>query len=220
MPALAAIPAFVTRTVIGLGMGVLVIGLTVTGYRVARSQVAMDVYQQRLAELTADYDMLRDQYNEAVRRTAVTELLVDDDRLTVVVRTAAGELKRIETSYDPLSEVHVDYLVIDGRLWIRRVYDDNTPPREGVLIDPNLAYVDWHDPAVRYGKTTYRVLSEGRWVVTVTGDGSLGLAPVDPEEAVELAGPPEVRDYEQIEAEARNAMEQVGIGDVLRRLLG
>jgi len=220
MPAFTALPIILVRLMVGLIVAGLLLGLGAAGYRAARTSVAADVYQQRLAELTADYEQLRAQYNQAVQRTAVTELLVADDRLTVIVRTDAGELKRIETPYDPDSAIYCDYLLIDGRLWIRRVYDDQTPPRDGVLIDPDLAYVDWRDEAVRYGKVIYRALEEGRWVVTVSGDGSLGLSRVDPADRIDLAKPPEVRDYQQVEAEARRAMESVGFTDVLSRLWG
>ena len=81
---------------------------------------------------------------------------------------------------------------------------------------------DCHSPdsAVQYGKVIYRALEEGRWVVTVSGDGSLGLSRVDPADRIDLSKPPEVRDYQQVEAEARRAMESVGFTDVLRRLWG
>ena len=47
------------------------------------SRVAADIYRQRLTALGADYEALRGRYNEAVRKTAVTELLVKDGSLSV-----------------------------------------------------------------------------------------------------------------------------------------
>jgi len=44
-----------------------------------------------------------------------------------------------------------------------------------VNVDPNLAEVDWNRVGHHSGKAVYRSLTEGRWLVTVTGDGSLGL---------------------------------------------
>ena len=62
-------------------------------FRLLEASLAAEVYRGRLAELAADYESLLGQYNEAVRRTAVTELRVEDGALTVVIRTAEGDLK-------------------------------------------------------------------------------------------------------------------------------
>ena len=53
------------------GVAALLIGL-----RAVRSDVTSDVYRARLGELTDDYNALRSEYNAAVARTAVTELIV------------------------------------------------------------------------------------------------------------------------------------------------
>ncbi|MEX0655508.1 MAG: hypothetical protein WD534_06050 [Phycisphaeraceae bacterium] len=190
------------------------------GFRLAQAQLAAEVYRHRLTELSSQYEQLRGQYNEAVRRTAVTELVVEDGALSVHIRTAEGLLKTIPTELDPRREVYVDYVVVDGRLWIRRVFDDTTPPTRGVVIDPSLGQVDWDAPNVSHGKAVYRRLEEGRWIVTVTGGGALGLTPVEGDEPVELAPPPAVRDYEQVEAEVRDRLDEVSTGDVVRQLLG
>ena len=154
-----------------------------------------------------------------MRRTAVTELIVRDGRLSLAIRTMEGLHRVIETSLDPSQEIYCDYLLVGGRLWIRRVYDAHTPPSRGVVVDDDLATVEWSDPAVRYGKAVYRSLSEGRWIVTVTGDGSLGLAKIDEDTEVELQGPPPVRDYEQIVKQIRDEIARVTAGDLLRRVL-
>jgi hypothetical protein len=94
----------------------------------------------------------------------------------VAIRDASGAVRTIETPFDPSREIYVDFVVLDGRLWIRRVFDDRTPPEQGVLIDPALAEIDWSEDEAAHGKATYRALGPGRWIVSVTGDGSLGLA--------------------------------------------
>jgi len=199
---------FVTLTVLGL---LLAGGLTV-GYHSVRHQVAADVYRQRLVELAGQYEQLRDTYNDVVRRTAVTELLVEDGLVTVVVRSAEGVMREIPTTLDAEGEIYVDYVVVDGRLWIRRVFDDMTPPINGQVIDPAMASILWDDADVQVGKAVYRSLDEGRWVVTVTGNGSLGLERA-PHEASELSPPPLISSPEEItDADAR--VKGIGAGDV------
>ena len=188
------------------------------GYRFASSKVELDVYRDRLAGLSNEYESLRSTYNQAVRKTAVTELIVKDGRLSLVIRTIEGVDRVIDTPFDPAREIYCDYVLLDGRLWIRRVYDSHTPPDKGLVIDDKLRQVDWNDPAARYGNAVYRSLGEGRWIVTVTGDGSLGLVKVNGNSAATLSGPPPVRDYEQIEKQIRQAVDHIGIADVLRRL--
>ena len=113
----------------GVSAALLVSGMAgVFGYRYLRADVEAEVYRDRLRALAEEYESLRGTYNEAVRRTAVTELLVHDGRLRVRVRSVAGVLREIETPFDPRQEVYVDYVVMDGRLWIRRVFDAWTPP--------------------------------------------------------------------------------------------
>jgi hypothetical protein len=170
------------------------------GYRLVRSDVEAAVYQSRLEEAARDYEALRESYNEAIRRTAVTELRVDRGVLSVAIRNAVGDVRIIETPYDPSREIYVDYAILDGRLWIRRVFDAATPPAEGLLIDPDLADVDWDADPEGYGKAAYRSLAEGTWVVTATGDGSLGLGRRRSGDTEGLAPPPLVRTYEPVES--------------------
>lgn len=62
------------------------------------------------------------------------------------------------------------------------------------MIDPVLERINWQAPGLAVGKAVYRRLDEGRWVVTVTGDGSLGLARQDePDPASPLSPPPRSR---------------------------
>lgn len=196
------------------------IGLA-TAYSVARSQLAAAVYLERLEVLAQDYENLRDQFNTAVRRTAVTELLVAGNRLSVHIRTADGTTKTISTPFDPRGEIYVDYAVVDGRLWLRRIFDAQTPPSQAMVIDPSFETVDWENTSARYGKAIYRSLSTGRWIVSVTGDGSLGLEQVNPADGSgerPLVFAPEVQDFETIEEQVQQRIGRIGWRDVLRRV--
>ena len=188
------------------------------GYQLLRTGQAADVYRARLEETVQDYEVLRGQYNQAVRRTAVTELVVEDGKVSVAIRDAGGSIRTIETPFDPSREIYVDFVVLDGRLWIRRVFDDRTPPEQAVLIDPTLAEIDWSEAQAAYGKAAYRALGPGRWVVSVTGDGSLGLTRGQEGAPAELAAPPAVREYEPIESALANALRDLGPAEVLRAL--
>jgi hypothetical protein len=187
-------------------------------FRLLEANIAADVYQERLAEMAADYELLRDRYNQAVRRTAVTELRVADGKLTVVIRTADGTIQELESPFDPTNEIYVDYVVLNGRLWIRRVFDGHTPPQEGMTIDPQFIDVDWDAAGESHGKAAYRALTEGRWVVDVTGDGSLGLTLRDDAELIELAPPPPVRRYAPIEAAVDDALGSIRPSEALEAL--
>jgi hypothetical protein len=182
------------------------------GYRFVRADLAASVYRERLENLATEYEDLRTTYNEAVRRTAVTELVVADGELSVHVRSAAGVLNDIPTPFDPSGEIYVDYVVLDGRLWIRRVFDARTAPGDGLVIDPVVAEVDWDSEAARHGKAVYRRLGEGRWVVTVTGHGSLGLERADG--PAELVPAPEVNEYAEETEQADDEVGRLGPADV------
>jgi len=204
------------RMVATVGFAALLTIGAVAGWKLAESRLAVDVYRDRLRQMSRDYDLLRSMYNQAVRRTAVTELLVEDEQLSVVIRTADGERRTIDTPYNPNREIYCDYVLVDGRLWIRRVYDANTPPSQGKVINPEFAEVDWDEPGARYGNAVYRSLSDGRWIITVTGDGSLGLVRGQTDTSTDLSPPPEVRDYEQIEQQIDAKLDEVSTLDVLK----
>jgi hypothetical protein len=201
-PLRADIISIMTQRLFAIVALAVVTAATWVGYQFVHTQKAADVYRQRLDQLSADYDQLRDTYNQAVRRTAVTELLVAGGKLSVVIRTAEGVLRTIPTDFDPRSEIYVDYIVLDGRLWIRRLFDNYTPPHSGLLIDPLLEELDWDSPRLGHGKAVYRRLGEGRWIITVTGDGSLGLARANTKPA-ELQPPPLIREFQVIEPDAK-----------------
>lgn len=190
------------------------------GLSLARAHVERDVYRDRLRALASDYETLRDTYNTAVRQTSVTELIVEDGELSVAVRDATGGERTVDTPYDPSNEIYVDYAVVGGRVFIRRVFDGATPPVNGVVINPELAAIDWDDANNELGKAVYRSLGEGRWVIGVAGNGGLGLRRVLPDEIVTLAPPPEVGSFAEIEEEADEARQTVGWQDVLDAVLG
>ena len=206
------------RIQIAVGVALLCVILGI-GYHLALSKVKSDIYRDRLVDLSSDYEMLRSMYNQAVAKTAVTELIVKDGRLSLAIRTIEGVDRVIDMPFDPAQEIYCDYALIDGRIWIRRVYDAHTPPRDGVVIDDDLKHINWNDSAARYGKAIYRSLDEGRWIVTVTGDGSLGLAKADAKADAMLSGPPPVRDYEEIETQIGDALDDLTVGDVLKRIV-
>ncbi|MEM8737585.1 MAG: hypothetical protein AAGG38_03795 [Planctomycetota bacterium] len=188
-------------------------------YQVLRSGIAAEVYHDRLVELNEDHHQLIDHYNQAVTRTAVTELLVDDGSVSVNVRTADGKLESHPIDADPEHPLYVDYVVKDGRLLIRRVFDSRSVPDDAGVIDSKLLDLDWADPTVRHGQAIYRKLTDGRWIVTVSGDGSLALAKVDADTPVDLLPSPAVREFDPVEA-TQNRIKQITPADIFTRYFG
>lgn len=206
-----------------LGAGLLAVGgvAGVAGLRWARAEAAGAIYRDRLVDLSAKYEALRTVYNDAVTRTAVTELVVEGSSLTVRVRTAEGTVQTIETAFDPRLEIYVDYAIVDGRVWIRRVFDSATPPSGALVIDPEIAEINWDLRGAELGKAVYRSLSDGRWVVSVSGNGSLGLVRLDDDAPdVELSPPPPAASFEAIEDEAGEAAAEIGLGELIERTIG
>ena len=141
-------------------------------------------------------------------------------RLAVSIRTAEGELRRFDTPHDPAAEIYIDYVVRSGQLWIRRVFDASTPPERGIVIDPSLAELSWEDDAeLAHGKATYRALGEGRWIVTATGNGALGLAEARPGDRVVLSPPPELKRYPPAPEEARDVLRALTPLEIARAAL-
>lgn len=203
-------------TIVGIA---LVAGLGWLGYAVLKSQMTAEVYHDRLVEMSDEYEALRENYNRAVRKTAVTELLVEDGEVCVTIRTAEGMLKKIPTPYDPRNEIYVDFVVVNGRLWIRRVFDEDTAPGSGVVINPELVAIDWDADTAAVGKAAYRRLSDGRWAVSVSGDGSLTLAQVGDDMELDLTAPPPIEEFDLAEREAYAEVERIGPGDVIKRIV-
>lgn len=192
------------------------------GYQWAKATVAQDIYRDRLTSLQSDYQQLAEQYNQAITPRPVTELLVEDGTVCVVVRRGDGELVRVPTTFNAWEdELFVDYALVDGRLLIRRVFDEHTAARseQAVVIDPELVEVDWEDPTIPFGKAIYRSrMADGRWIISVTGDGSLGLKQIAEDSQITLAKQPEIKEFEPVDERADEAVEQIGVGDVWKYL--
>ncbi len=193
---------------------------TVVGLKIAKSEAANLVYQDRIRDLSTDYESLAAKYNQAVRQTAVTELVVKDRKITVQIRTIEGEQETIETPCDADKEIYVDFALIAGRLWIRRVFDADTPPSQATIINPKLANVDWDSEGALVGQAVYRQLDEGRWIVNAAGDGVLTLTKVPEDQIVNLSPPPTIKTYEEVQSQIDEQLERITWRDVLASVLG
>jgi hypothetical protein len=198
----------------------------VAAYSYTKGNIAADIYRDRLRQLSDSYQDLHRQYNDVVKKTAVTELVLSGGRLSVVVRTADGVLETIPTELDPNQEVHVEYVARDGRLWIRRVYTLTEPDPAGkaraevALINPSLADLPWTKDPNLQGLSVYRKeLTPGRWVVTTTGNAALALTKLPPGQSSDLSAPPAVRDYGRIEQEVRSRLDELSVSDVVQRMI-
>ncbi len=212
-------PARVVSWIKSLATLALVILLAIVAWRWSYTRMAAEVYRDRLRQVVAEHQQLQDRYNQAVRRTAVTELRVEGGRLDAVIRTLDGQERIIPTPFDPAGEIYVDFAVRDGRLWIRRLFDAATPPARGVLIDPELLAIDWDGPGARFGKAVYRSLTEGRWIVTVSGDGSLALVKAAADAPTLLTPAPPVGEFAEIEHRINQQLDTISPVQLLRRLL-
>lgn len=204
--------------------GLAVVGATavvaMVGLRFAKADAANAVYKSRLQDLSSEYETLRTHYNSAVRQTAVTELVVRDRSVTVQVRTIEGTVETIESDANADKEIYVDFALIEGRLWIRRVFDADTPPSQATLINPKLAQIDWDQENALVGQAVYRQLGEGRWVVNTSGDGALALTRVPEDQIVNLAPPPEIGNFDEIQSEVSEEIDKVSWRDVFAAVLG
>lgn len=194
--------------------GLLTAAVCVCGYFWAREEVASRIYRQKIESLAADYSALASQYNLAIRQSAITELQVDERSVAVLIRTVDGAVRRIETPFDPAKEIFIDYIVGRGRIWIRRIFDQSTPPESALVIDPVWDVVDWQDGDMKYGKVIYRSLSPGIWAIQVSGNGSLNLEPSAVSQADALAAAPEILSFEEIKLAMDEEVRSITIADV------
>lgn len=209
-----------TRFIIAAALLFLGLAACILGFRVVRADISAQAYKRQVTTLASSYNELRETYNNAIKRNAVTELVVEEGKLSVQVRSVDGTLKKIDTAFDPSREIFVDYVVIDQRLWIRRVFDSQTPPSQGLVIEPTLSEVDWNDQRANHGKTVYRSLSEGRWIIDITRDGSLGLRRAHEGELTNLVLAPELVEHEPVEETIRESFRTLTLSDVWRALVG
>lgn len=201
----------------------LLAAIAFAGYYLIKSHVEADLYHEKLVALSQDYEKLKTNYNQAVKKTAVTELLVNEDgSICVVFVSMNGEEKVVPTKFRMGSEIFVDFVIIDGRAFFRRVFDENTAPKEAMLIDPKLQEVEWDKGHASSGKATYAKLTEqGRWVVTLTGNGSLDIRKKgDNEPQTVLVPSVDVNDYSQVEKDVKDTVNKISFGDVMGRLFG
>ncbi|MFG0246750.1 MAG: hypothetical protein ACF8MF_11950 [Phycisphaerales bacterium JB052] len=212
--------AMIQGTITGLAVVGATVVIAVVGLRFAKADAANAVYKSRLQDISSEYETLRTHYNNAVRQTAVTELVVQDRSVTVQVRTIEGTVETIETDANADKEIYVDFALIEGRLWIRRVFDADTPPSRATLINPKLAHVDWNNENALVGQAVYRQLGEGRWVVNTTGDGALALSQVPEDQIINLAPPPEIGSFDELQSQIDDEVEKVSWRDIFAAVLG
>lgn len=185
-----------------------------------RADLRAEIYKERLESLAEEFESLSTAYNQAVMRTAVTELIVSkDNQLSVRVRDASGVTSEIPTRFNPSEEIYIDYVIANSRLLVRRVFDAHTPPVEGLLLDETLETLGWSDrnASVSYGKAVYRELSPGRWVVSVSGDGSLGLSKLNltEEDSPELTYAPALGDFDVWLKQTDEDAQSISIGQAI-----
>lgn len=200
--------------VVGLLLALLAVA-GVAGMKLVRAQMAEDIYRERLTTLAADYAQLRDQYERALRESIVTELVVEDGRLSVVYRRADGELVERVTSLDPGKEVYVDFYVAGNRIGIRRLFDSSIAADNALVLDEPWDAMAIEAPAMSFGRAVYRKLGEGRWVVTMTGNGSLGLEPAADGGRAVLAPPPPMVEADAPLREGDAAVQQISFADMM-----
>jgi len=211
--------AMIQGTVTGFAVIAAVGVVGVVGLRFAKADAANSVYQTRLRDLSTEYESLASQYNQAVRQTAITELVVKDRKITVAVRTIEGTAETVETTCNADKEIYVDFALIEGRLWIRRVFDSDTPPSQATIINPKIAEIDWDNESALVGQAVYRHLDEGRWIVNAGGDGALALTKVSEDEIVNLSPPPTIKAFDEIQVQVDEELEKITWRDVFASVL-
>ena len=168
----------------------------VAGYQFFKMKMLVGHYKEGVVEITQKYQNVLDEYNKAVNmfgelktrynevlaRTVITELKVENNKCSVILKNSEGVLAEIPVEVNLGKEVFVDYIYFDNRLFIRRVFDSGTAPERAadILALQNIrgflpAAIDWSDPKFRSGKSIYRKLADGTWMITVTGGGALDI---------------------------------------------
>ena len=176
--------------------GALLCVLVVLGYQFFKMKMLVGHYKEGVVEITQKYQSVLDEYNRAVdtfnelksrynevlARTVITELKVENNKCSVILKNSEGVLAEIPVEVNLGKEVFVDYICFDNRLFIRRVFDSGTAPERAadILALQNVrgflpAAIDWSDPKFRSGKSIYRKLADGTWMITVTGGGALDI---------------------------------------------
>ena len=207
------------QTVQNAALLLVLAGLVVVGWRMGQTTAKAKWYRAELAALTEHHQQLRNdhmalakQYNQAITHTAVTEVVVKDGQLSIALMGLTGELDRVDLPFNAREEIFFDFVVVDGRLMPRRVFELNKQP---VQLDEKLAHINWHDAATK-GLAVYRAFPmDGRWKVSISGNGALGLSPVSPGERLELHPAPQLDAFAPADYEADGKPSKL---EVLRNL--
>jgi hypothetical protein len=233
--------------------GILLCALVVLGYQFFKMKMLVGHYKEGVVEITQKYqgvldeynraaDMFRElktRYNEVLARTIITELKVENNKCSVILKNSEGVLAEIPIDVNLLKEVFVDYIFFDNRLFIRRVFDSGTAPERApdILALQNVrgflpAAIDWSNPKFRFGKSIYRKLTDGTWMITVTGGGALDIDLKQNIPHLEFISPLEgflLKDYKPEDGELlQKAFDEkinkyageLGVLDVLKFVLG
>ncbi|MBC2595331.1 hypothetical protein H5P28_13770 [Ruficoccus amylovorans] len=186
----------------------------VAGLKLTRAQMAEDIYRDRLTGLASDYARLRDQYERALSQSVVTELDIRNGKLTVRYQRGDGQVAEIPTPLDTTKEIFVDFYVAGNRVGIRRVFDSSMPPDQALVLDEPWDIMANDAPPTTFGRAVYRRLGEGRWSVTMTGNGSLGLDQVPAGQRSNLAPPPPQITPEAPVMASEQAIEEITVTDM------
>lgn len=203
-------------------VGVLALALLL-GYNFARSTIAADFYRDRFHDELRRNEALRQSFNEVVRKNVVTELVVnEDDSVCVVFVDGNNEEKIVPTPFKKGAVVYVDFMMNDGRLYLRRLFDEKTAPADALVIDPQLQTVKTQPDSELFGNAPYARLNQrGRWVVNATHNGALELKKADDTAPREpIVRNLQVRDYKEIERDVNSKADEIGPQDVLNSLFG
>lgn len=187
----------------------------VAGLKLTRAQMAEDIYRDRLTGLAADYAKLRDQYERALSQSVVTELEIKDGQLTVSYRRGDGEVVHVPTSLDTSKEIFVDFYVAGNRVGIRRIFDSSMAPDQALVLDEPWNLLAADAPPTTFGRAVYRRLDEGRWSVTMTGNGSLGLEQLPAGHRPALVPPPPLITPEAPVLASEQEIDQITVSDMV-----
>ncbi len=213
-----SLPTRIHRTLQLLILAAVLAVLGALAWQWAKASITRDAYRARLGELEATHNQLVHDYNLAIQRTAVCEVRQEAGKLTILVRTADGQTEGIPVPFDPTHEIYFDFICLNGRLLMRRVYDDQTKPKDGTPIQSKLAKVDWSNHEDDRGLVLYRPLpEEGRYALKVSGNGALTLEKMSAQEISHLEHAPKLRRFEAA-TPMKNAGQEPGAGEVFRAL--
>ncbi|MEM8549534.1 MAG: hypothetical protein AAGF10_01980 [Verrucomicrobiota bacterium] len=189
------------------------------GFKLARAHMAEDIYRQRLTHLAEDYANLRADYERALQQSLVTELLVEDGQVSVSYLRQDGQQVELLTPLNANREIYVDFFVQGNRVGIRRIFDSSMAPEAAIVLDEPWDLLAQEDDETAFGRAVYRRLKEGRWAVTMTGNGSLGLEPARDNGPLLLNEPPPLVTPEIALSEGDEAIDAIALEDVVSWLM-